>query len=79
MSRVHGLEHVHDLGPAGLADDDSIRPHSQTVFHQVGQGNLTFSFNVRGSGLQAYHVGLVKAKFGAVFDGDDPFRVRDKA
>src|SRR5215211_3504 len=49
VARVHGLEHVECFGAAALADDDSIRPHTQTVAHEVGGLNLTLAFDVRGA------------------------------
>ena len=34
MTRIHGLKHIKGFFPTALADNDSIRTHSERVLHQ---------------------------------------------
>src|SRR4029079_10304079 len=64
---------------AALTDDDSIRPHTQTVTHEVGRLDLALAFDVGRAGFEADDVILLQLKFGRVFDRDDAVFVRDEA
>src|ERR1700719_2106387 len=71
MAGAHGLQQVQSLGTTYLANDNTLRPHSQAVSHQVSHGDLALSLEVGRPGLQPYHVRLLKLQFGCVFAGDD--------
>ena len=74
---VHCLQHVEGLCTADLAHDDSIRPHAQTVTHEIPDGDFASSFCVGGPRLESDEVRKVKAELHRIFDGDDPFGATD--
>src|SRR5882757_4766224 len=63
MAGVHGLEHVEGFSAAHLADNDTIRPHSQAVSEQFTLRDFTFSLNVWRARLQSHDMGLLELKF----------------
>ena len=79
VTGVHGLEHVQRFAATALADDDSLRPHTQGVSDQVAGGDRTLVLNVRRPGLQPDHVVLLQLQFGRVFDRHHALVVRDEA
>ena len=75
MAGVHGLQHVQRFAAADFADDNPVRTHTEGVLHQIPDGDLPFSFNVRRPSFQCHHVGLLQTKFCRIFDGHDTFIV----
>ena len=73
MARVHRLQHVEGLARTTLADHDAIGAHTQRVLHQVTDGDLAATFDVRRPGLHREHVLLVKLELLRIFNGDDAF------
>ena len=51
---IHGLKHVESLFAADLADDDPVRPHSQTVDEQLPLANPPQTFDVRRPCLESH-------------------------
>ena len=72
MAGVHGLQHVHRLRPAHLAQDDAVGPHAQRVLDQIAHGDLAVAFEVGRPRLQAHDVRLLQLQFGGILDGDHP-------
>ena len=79
VAGVHGLQQIECFGPADLADDDSFRPHAQTVAHQVAHGDLAFAFEIGRTRLQAHRVRLLKLQLGGILAGDDALAIIDVA
>src|SRR5204862_2105883 len=77
-ARVHGLEHVEGLATADLTDHDAVGSHTQRVPDEVANGDLTATFDVRGTGFHRQHVVLVELKLLGVLDGDDALVVGDE-
>ena len=79
MARVHRLEHVQGGTVANLTHDDSVRPHTERVPHEVADRDLAASLDVRRSCLEAENMRLVELELRRVFDRDDPLVHRDVA
>jgi len=71
VAGVHRLEHVQCFARPDFANDDPIRPHTQTVLHQVALRHLTFAFNVRRTRFKPDHVGLLQLQLRCILNGDD--------
>ena len=71
---VHGLQHVERLGAAHLAHDDAVRPHAQSVAHQVALRHLALALDVRRPRLEPHDVRLLQLQLRRVLDGDDALR-----
>src|SRR5262249_9652187 len=65
---IHGLKHVERLGPAALADDDAVGPHSQCVPYQVAGGDLALAFDVGRPGFHPHHMPLLEPQLGGILD-----------
>ena len=48
MTGVHRLQHVQTFSPTNLAEDDTIRSHTERVFHKFTLGNLALSASALG-------------------------------
>ena len=77
VAGVHRLQHVERFAAAHLADDDTIRAHTQRVSHQIANGDLPRSLQVRGSCFQREHMRLLQLNFRRVLDGHDALVIRD--
>src|SRR6202035_2606116 len=67
----HRLEQIERLVAANLAYDDALRPHAQTVAHEIAHRDLALTFEIRRPSFQTYDVGLLKLQLGGVFASDD--------
>ena len=47
MAGVHGLEHVDCLAATGLADDDAVRAHAESVDYELPDGDFPAALRVR--------------------------------
>ncbi len=79
MPRVHRLQHVQRLAAAHLTNDDAVGTHAQSVAHEIADGDLSRSLEVRGTALEPEHVLLLKLKLRSVLYRDDPFTGGDEA
>src|SRR6266542_3699606 len=77
VTGVHSLQHVERLGPPHLTDNDSIRPHTQSITQQVSLGHLVPALNVGWPRLARNNVPLVELEFDGVLDGYDALSLRD--
>ena len=74
VSGIHRLQHVQGFAAAHLADDQTVRAHSDGVPDQLAEGH---HFLARWNALQATDVPLRQPEFGGFLDGDDPLVIRD--
>jgi hypothetical protein len=74
----HRLEHVQRLAAADLADDDPVRAHPQRVAHEIADGDLALTLDVRRPRLEGDHVGFRQPQLGGVLDRDESFVVGDR-
>ena len=80
VTGVHGLEHVQCFATATFTHNNTIRPHSQSVFYQIPNGNGPFPFHVGRFGLQGHHMSLGEPQFRRVFNSDNPvFRLNERS
>ena len=79
VAGVHRLQHVERLGAADLADQDSVRSHSQAVAKQLANRQLAFALDVGRTVLERDHVRVVDLQLGSVLDGDHALVVGDEA
>ncbi len=79
VAGVHGLEHVERFFAADFADDDTVRAHTESVDDEVPLPDSAAAFNVGWTRFKPHDVPLTKHQFRCVFNGDDPFLVRDEA
>ena len=77
MAGVHRLHHVKRLAAAHLADDDSVRAHSQRVANQIPLGNRALPLDIGGSGFQPHDVLLLELELRRVLDRDDALILRN--
>ena len=77
VAGVHGLEHVQRLSAPDLAYDDAVGAHAQGVPHQVADGHLAPTLDVRRPVFEADDVLVVQLQFGGVLDGDDALVARE--
>jgi len=71
VTGVHCLQHVDGLSAADLADDDSVRSHTQSILNQIALGNLALTLDVGWPGFQTNGVWLLYLLFCGVFNGDN--------
>jgi ATP-dependent Clp protease ATP-binding subunit ClpA len=55
VTGVHRLEHVQRFAAAALPDDNAVRPHTQTVLHEVADRHGALAFDVGRSRFEAHH------------------------
>src|SRR5262249_16340394 len=79
VTSVHGLQQVERFGSAHLADDDPLRPHTQTIPDQVAHRDLAFALEVRRPGFQPHRVWLLQLQLSRALAGDDAFVVGEGA
>ena len=59
MARVHGLQHVHSLFAADLAEHDAVGAHTQCVDDQLALADGALAFNVGRTAFQPRDVLLL--------------------
>ena len=79
VTGIHGLQHVQGFFSANLADDDAIRPHTETVCYQLALVYCPFTLDVCRTAFEANNVMLFNLKFGGVLHRHDSFFVGDEA
>jgi hypothetical protein len=78
VAGVHRLEHVERLARAALTDDDAVGAHAEAVAHEVTDGDLASTFDVRRARFEREHVLLVELQLLRVLDGHDALVRRDE-
>ncbi len=71
MARIHGLEHLQGLAATTLTHHNPLGAHTQTVNHQIADGDLALTLNVRRARLERDLMLLAQLKLGSIFDRDD--------
>jgi hypothetical protein len=78
VAGVHCLKHVEHLVTSYFAHNDSIRPHSQTVFHKIPLGDFTRALNIGRSCFETHHMLLFKLKLRGIFNRDNALAAGNK-
>ena len=60
VPRVHRLEHVEDLAPPDLPDEDAVGPHAERVDQQVSLTDRAGTFHVWRAGFEPRQVWLLE-------------------
>ncbi len=60
MARVHRLQHVKCFGAATLTDNDPVGTHTQSVLHEITLRDLSGSFDIGRSRLEADDMRLLQ-------------------
>ena len=71
MARVHGLQHIQRFGSAAFPHDDPVGTHTQSIDHQIPNGDPPLPFDVRRPGFQGNQILMGKFKFGGILHSDD--------
>jgi hypothetical protein len=71
MTGVRREQHVEQLRPAGLADDQPVGPHPERLTHQVAHRHLAGAFDVGWPSFQPDDVWMVNLQLSGIFDGDE--------
>src|SRR5438045_5752378 len=64
VASIHRLQHIERFFDTHLTNDDTIRPHTQTVDEELPLLNGTCSFHVGRATLHAHHVALLHNQLG---------------
>ena len=78
MTRVHSGKHIKCFAAATLTYHDPVGTHSESVSHQITNGDRTFTFHVSWPSFKSEHVLLFELKFCGVFNSNDAFSSRNK-
>jgi len=76
VAGIQRLEQLDHLTASYFSHHESVRPHAQRLPDEVTQGDSPGAVEVGRPRLQAYDVWMIRAKFGGVFDENDPLRGR---
>ena len=68
MTGVHRLKHVKRFFGTNLANDYSVRSHTESVLNKISDCYGTLSLKVCGSCFKGYNVLLFQLNFGSIFD-----------
>jgi len=78
VASVHGLEHVQGFPASHLADDNSVGTHAERISDEMPDSDFSLPRWVGRFALEPDDVLRVQLELGGIFNGDDPFRLRNE-
>ena len=75
MPGVHRLQHVKRFTASDFPHDDPVRPHAQSVGHEIARCDAPQAFDIRRPRFHAHDMLLVEDQFRCIFNRHNPFLV----